>query len=346
MNHFELNRLAFEEARVASPDQEHECCFCIAGKNVYLNIIGDSLFYMVEAAFSHLLIPTLSSDSADLNVRLWDTYETGIASPLDPPDTPCSLNGHISRSDDGICISHYRQQIYCTLDRNQKSIIGVCKGARHMSLFDQGKPLHALIGIWLADIGMPFLHGGAVVGQGQGILLGGSGGSGKSTTALACLDAGWDYLGDDAIAIEQTAANRFVAHSVYATTTLAPDHMRNFTRLTPYAIPGTNPGEDKDLVVLSRLYPGQLKRSAVIQALVIPTVTNKPVSKIRLIRKIDALMALAPSSVLYLPNAGASYLNLLGSITQSVPCYGLELGADIAQISEHMSTILNPPRLL
>ena len=198
----------------------------------------------------------------------------------------------------------------------------------------------SLIGVWLNDLGTPFLHGGVVVRDGQGILLGGSGGSGKSTTALSCLEAGWDYLGDDAIAVGQFDANSFVAHSVYSTATLAPDHMHNFNRLISHSIRGFNPGEDKDLVILTRLYPGQMQRSARIKALVIPKVTGKTTPAVCPLRKIDAMLLVAPSSVLYLPNAGAAYLNLLGSIIQSVPCYMLELGGDIGQIPGCMSTIL------
>lgn len=344
MNHFELNDSAFHAALAKASSQLHECCFRLAGKNVQLSVIGDVLFQMIEQAFSHLLIKDYSANGADLRIRLWDEYVTGIACPIDPPESLHSLNGHIYKSDDGSIVSHYREQIYCTLDRKNKSIIGASKGAQHMSLFDRGKPLHALIGVWLNDLQMPFLHGGVIVNRASGVLLCGSGGSGKSTTAIACLEEGWEYLGDDAVAIEQTDTKKFIAHSIYASTTLEPDHMQNFGRLIPHAIQGSNPGEDKDLVIVSKLYPGQLKRSAVIKALVIPKVTDKSIPRIFPIKKIKALLAMAPSSILYLPNAGDSYLNLLGNITQSVPCYSLELGKDISMIPECMSSILNEMR--
>jgi hypothetical protein len=117
--------------------------------------------------------------------------------------------------------------------------------------------------------------------------------------------------------------------------------MHRFNRLTSHSIQGTQPGEDKDLVMLPRLYPGQMQRSAPIETLVIPKVTGKNTPTVHPLRKADALRLMAPSSVLYLPNAGAVYLNLLGNIVQSLPCHMLELGGDIGQIPGRLSAILN-----
>ena len=64
---------------------------------------------------------------------------------------------------------------------------------------------------------MQIVHGGAVSMEGRAVLLVGPGGSGKSTTALACALAGMEYLGDDYCAVEPKAGK---VHMVYRTAKL------------------------------------------------------------------------------------------------------------------------------
>jgi len=346
MEQFSVSRYAFETAISSSPTEMHELYFCLAGRKVHLRVIGTSLFRILEEAFCHLTTDNLYPGKSDLKIDLWDEQMTGVPFPIDDPGAHYSVNGQIQKNDDGTIISHYRPQMYCTMNRKTNRIIGSSKGPQYMSIYDKGKPLLTLLGIWLADIGRPLLHGGLVAKESKGILLGGIGGSGKSTTAVACLIAGWDYLGDDAIAIERFDGNTFVAHSLYGSTTIEPEHMHNFNPLVRHSITGNGPGEDKGLVLLRRLFPDQIKNSARIVALVAPSVTPKPNTGFYPIRKLDALLALAPSSVLRLPNPGESYLNLLADLTASVPCFRLDLGSDIERIPDFISMILDQSRSL
>jgi hypothetical protein len=48
----------------------------------------------------------------------------------------------------------------------------------------------------------------------------------------------------------------------------------------------------------------------------------------------EALLALAPSSVMFLPGASARSLDKLGKLVECVPCYWLELGRDVDRIPD------------
>ncbi|MFT3914555.1 MAG: hypothetical protein QM704_10690 [Anaeromyxobacteraceae bacterium] len=84
------------------------------------------------------------------------------------------------------------------------------------------------------------LHAAAVVRpDGAAILIAGSSGAGKTTTALALLEAGVEYLGDDAIFLHPSADPGQIAHAVAFPRAfhLGPATLSAFPRLLPLAGP-------------------------------------------------------------------------------------------------------------
>src|SRR5205807_9852223 len=79
-------------------------------------------------------------------------------------------------------------------------------------------PLRPLLGWVLASPGRHLVHAGAVGSEGQGVLLAGSGGAGKSTTAVACVEAGMSYVGDDYVLL--STGEPPAAHAIYGTAKL------------------------------------------------------------------------------------------------------------------------------
>ncbi|MBK6741677.1 MAG: hypothetical protein IPG66_01365 [Hydrogenophilales bacterium] len=81
------------------------------------------------------------------------------------------------------------------------------------------------LGSWLAHRGRPLVHAAGIAWHGRGALLLGVSGRGKSTTALACLGAGFSFLGDDLCALEASPHNDRppTIHGIYATAKLNPD---------------------------------------------------------------------------------------------------------------------------
>lgn len=72
---------------------------------------------------------------------------------------------------------------------------------------------------WQSD--MMLIHGAAVGTGGKGILLGGSGGAGKSTLAVSCLLRGMDFSGDDYILLSRKGPA--AAMPFFHTVRLCPD---------------------------------------------------------------------------------------------------------------------------
>jgi hypothetical protein len=226
--------------------------------------------------------------------------------------------------------------VYC---RDSRQIVGWIDSAAGLSPFERGKPLQPLLFAWQADLGIVPVHAGFVARQGRGVLLGGPGGSGKTTTSLLCLAAGFDYLGDDYIAVPPPGNRWPQGFSVFASAWLEPDHARNFGWLLEHAV--MEPGEEKRLVALSEVAGIRLRESADMVALVLPRVAGTRRTSYRPATKGEALRRLAPSSILQLPFiAPRAALERMAAVASRLPTYWLDLGQDLAEIPLRVGEIL------
>jgi hypothetical protein len=167
------------------------------------------------------------------------------------------------------------------------------------------------------------------------------GGAGKSTSAVACLGADFDYLGDDYIGLQACKDGAFVGHSLYNSTWLEPDHMARFPFLPPHAIHGKNPSEDKSLVLLSQVFPNRLARFASIRVLALPRVSNGSGTRFRPASKAEVLLALIPNSLFTpIPRPGPHGFQRLAQLVDEVPRYWLDLGQDLTEIPKRVAELL------
>ena len=100
-------------------------------------------------------------------------------------------------------------------------------------VWDWGTPLRIILNEWAKLHGLFLVHSGAVGIAEGGVIFAGKSGSGKSTSALACLDDGdLLYAGDDYSLVSVTAGP--VVHSLYSSAKLkgAADFER-FAHLLP-----------------------------------------------------------------------------------------------------------------
>ena len=143
--------------------------------------------------------------------------------------------------------------------------------------------------------------------------------------------------------LEPDGDGGYRGYSLYSSTAVNPAHMRRcFPDLVPHEIPGVLPHEDKSLVLLAELFPEQLPRVAQVRAVALPRVTNSDRTTIRPATTFDALLRLAPSSLMALPhsNSGAGGLDILTDFVSSVPTFWLDLGRDLAEIPVAVQRIL------
>ena len=339
---------AFTRAWMGHRAHRWESSFSFADRPVHMRIVGSKLAEQMMGVFSHLLVERNGTGS-HLKIDLWDESITSISCPLkaEPVEDHVMDStwyvefGLILGSSEDRFVGCQRPQVVTFFDRANQHLVGWVAGSGDLCLYDRGKPLLFPLLLWHSDQGADVIHACLISKRGQGVLLAGKGGVGKSTSALACVGAGFNYLGDDYIGLEATGNGSFLGHSLYSSTWLMADHLSCFPRLIPHAIYAERPEHEKTLALLSQLCPSQLARVAPIQLLILPRVTNGASARIRPASKGEALFALAPKSLILLPSSRARALDKLTKLTEQVPGYWLELGQDLNQIPNRIEELLD-----
>ena len=345
---FELMESAFDSALTAGTALVTERSCVLAGQPARLRIIGRRLAEQIFPAISHLVRED-SEPRGRLKIDLWDESETGVSCPLSSidnrePDAPGWKNrqyGITIGSPDERFIGRRRFQVFMWMDRWSQHIIGWAQNAAEFSALERANPVRFPLFLWHSDQGAEVIHAGLVSKNGCGILLGGKGGVGKTTTALACLDSGFDYLGDDYIGLQASGNGSFAGHSLYSSAWLPEDNLSRFPALIPHTEPGEDSGRKRYLVFLHTLLPGRLASNAPIRALVLPRVSGASFCRLCPATKGEALLALAPTSIINLPNSGPRALKNFASLVEGVPCYWLELGSNLETIPRCLEQLIS-----
>ncbi len=203
-------------------------------------------------------------------------------------------------------------------------------------------PLRTIFNWFLSEHHIHLMHG-AVIGTTAGaLLLTAKGGSGKSTTALTSVLAGMNYLSDDYVGVG--LSERITAHSLYNSAKITADALYRFPELeTQFKAPQT--AGEKSIVFLSSIFPEQIKSYSPLRAIMIPRISKAhdqdTVTRITPATKIQALLAILPTTLFQLPLAGLDQVPQLRTIIDRTPCYFLELGSDISTIPAILKAHLN-----
>lgn len=335
----------FQRAAARHPDLIHQSCYTIAGRTVTLRLVGHRIGAVLPRALAHLATPTIEA-TPDLLIEAWDEAETGVGTPVTRARDDHSAPGTTTASADGRYVVFEQAATKSVLDRTGQHIVTWVAAAERLTQYELGRPWHSELLLWQRDRGLIPVHAGFIERDGDGILLGGPGGSGKSTTALVCMRAGWSYLADDYVGIEPGPAGGYTGHGIYCSAHLEPENLDRFPEFVPGAIHGKLTREDKSLVLLSGVAGSTLAGRAEIRVLALPRVTDQPKTTFRPAGKAEALLRLAPSSLLLLPFAGLgqSGFGTLAALVEQVPTWWLELGRDRDQLPGAVADLLERAR--
>lgn len=339
---------ACDEALAARPDITSEHFFSFGGRLVRMRVVGRELADRLTRPFAHLRATDLADDARlSLRVDVWDEREAHV--PF-PPDDEVDLTetrwpagqGLLAISADTRLVRYDCTAWVTWLDRAERRMVGWRANADRLAMHERTRPLPFLLPVWYADRGVHIIHAGLVARGGRGVLLCGANGAGKSTTSLACLCGGLDFLSDDHVGIEETERGTFVGHSIFASTRLEPDHLERFPMLVPHAIRSQEWFETKSLILTAEVAPHRVIRHTSISAIALPIVVDAPSSRIEPVSRAEALRALAPSSMMQMP-FGATHdrFRALAALVASVPAYRLELGCDIDAIAPRVRELLD-----
>lgn len=329
---------AFDKAqRSAGGVVEHR--YEIGGHDVALRFAGQALRRPMTDAFAHL--PAGGAGAPSLTVCLWDSASTGT--PL--PPTPWREEDLLIRGEAGSCgdgpvfaaAAPWAETLWLLHPASARAIFWT-SDARSLHAQECAAPLRPILHWWLSRYGIHLVHGAVVGGPEGGLLLAGKGGSGKSTTALACLEAGWQYLGDDYVAVR--TAGEPLAFSLYSSAKASPEQLRRWPALAKAAANPAPRGTEKTVLFLAGHAEGRIVSSLPLRAVVLPRVADRDRTHWSRASAAAGLTALAPSTILQLPGAAQASLRALGELARRLPIVRLELGRCPDEAAAAMSGLL------
>lgn len=306
--------------------------YIIAGKTVAVHYYGDTGNEAFSLALSH---HSPSAQQPDVVIHAWDTKAAGELMPPPWSDERFTSNT-IDENFFGIYVSGEESLNF--YDPQTKTGYFWIHNAQRMPDWSLGAPFRTILHWFLHAEKIHFLHGAVVGHNGSSVLLTAKSGSGKSTTALAALLSGMEYIGDDYVAMTHTSD--VCAHSLYSSAKVTRNGLTLFPELAPHVWNPDFGEREKAVMFLSDAFKNQIRSSLPIVAILIPKITGTETNIVPA-TKMEALVAAAPTTLLQLPLAETNKLAVLKQIIEQVPCYFLELGPDIRNIPNVIKDFLS-----
>lgn len=315
----------------------------IAGYTVRLVFAGPALAPFMTPALAHLAVA--DSPAPDLILYLWDGASTGIEPPRPWTAADIALRGEIAAFSNEQILTAIQPDVNAVslLDRQQARGFYWIDSPDSLRAYERAAPLKVLLHWWLREHNLTMIHAGAVGTEAGAVLIIGKTGSGKSTTTLACLNAGLAFLADDRclLALEPTP----YVHCIYNSAKLHLSQMERFPNLLAMV---NNPHEtatEKALLHLQQVAPDQLAQPLPIRALLLAKVAGIPTTSLAPISRMVLLRDFVTSTLVYQPGAVQAEVHMMTELVRRVPCYQINLGSDLAGIPPVVEQAIHAPAI-
>jgi hypothetical protein len=295
----------------------------LAGRHLCLRFAGPALVPAILPALAHH--PSALEGDPDLEVELWDSASTGV--PMPPfPWAPSDVvaRGEV-RDFSGSRVRMLLDPSYSLTVWDETTCCGVfgTPAVGRVQWYERAAPLRALLHWSLAGPARHLVHSGAIGDERGGVLVAGPGGSGKTTTTLACVEAGMGYAGDDYVLIDLEP--RPTAIALYGTAKIDDEGLARLPEIAK--VPSTVDAQDgrKTVLDLGSHRPEVMQRKIPISAVLLPRIAS---GRTRLCRATaaEALRALAPSTILQHSHKSAGGFAVMAALVRRVPSFTLHLG--------------------
>jgi len=354
---------AFDQIRRRAGSEAVDEDYNLGGYVVRLSFANRAMAPVLTPALAHLRARPVGSPA--LTIRVFDLRSTGVALPPTPwpeasaievadgdptPAGPIAAANPIQWfSDQGtLRLLNQAGEAFNLLDLAGRTAFYFVPDAEATTVHERAAPFRPILHWWSGTVERALIHGAAVgVGSGAALIVG-KGGSGKSTTALTCLAAGLDYLGDDYVMVQAGPAP--LVYGLYGTAKLDPDNTARFPALAALAaatepssptessgFPGRryDPGRlagEKVLLYLAPAFGPRLKPVLPLRAIVIPKIVGRERPTMERTSAATALAALAPSTLFQMPGNRGAVFATVAELVRQVPAYVLELGPDMSAV--------------
>lgn len=216
------------------------------------------------------------------------------------------------------------------LDRaNRRGIIWLPK--RLAPKWELSRPACPLIQATLFDGPWTAAHSGAVGLNGCVLLLAGKGKAGKSTAALACAEAGWDYAGDDYILANSRTGQ---IEPIYTSARLRIDMADAFAHLLPDISRGVSHdnGDSRHELALGEFLGSNRSKGGQLTAILLPRRRGATRPEFHPARHADAFHALFVSTSQGVPGSLKTFGEKLSALVTLAPVFFVDTGQILSEI--------------
>ncbi|MDR3410841.1 MAG: hypothetical protein P4L87_07865 [Formivibrio sp.] len=295
--------------------------YFMAGLPVSVCFLDENLRRQAAPAFQHLR--TVEPSEPELTVYVAGALPQFADLPRQLTALGLGELAVLSLRLDGMELMVHRQgHVIGALDAAGRNACWLVLSATGMAYLDQAAPMHPLLSHWFAGRDRYLFHGAAVGVAGKGVVILGNGGAGKSTTALACLEAGMQFVGDDRCLLSMAEVP--AVYSLYGTAKLI-----DTARFPILASDVDRKGMEKDEKAMYRLRRGELQQRFQLQAILLAQIEDRLQSKIQPLNAKRGYLGLASSAALHLPQFRRAALRCFNEAARRLPVYALKLGSDI-----------------
>ncbi len=287
-----------------------------------------------------------ADDARALDVYIWDAAVDAVALPDSPVlrrenTNPEGLGGF----SDAISNAFYQPEagVLSILDIARRRAHWWLRDAASAPYYERAAPCKHILQWWVASSGGALLHSAAIAAQAdgddRGVLISGPSGSGKSSTALACLAEGFGFASDDYVIVG--GGEPPVVHLAYSTAKVLRADLGRFGGYAPH-FRNLARDDEKPMMFVHEFAPQSIRTSLRPVALVMPHVAHATRTHFVPISPATMLRALAPSSMLLFPLAGARPFARMAELCRSLPCWRAELADDARDVARAFGELLAP----
>jgi hypothetical protein len=306
-----------------------------------VSFASSELGHVLVGPLKRLLAPALGAPLA--SIFTWDSASSGVQVPRFPfPGSAVGAGGAVDGFNDARFRAVYQD------DGSGFHAVSLFDYGRRLGLvwfadyarihwYEQAEPLRAAIHWALTNERRALLHASAVADARGAVLLAGSGGVGKTTTTLASIQTGLNFVGDNYVLL--SLDDEPTVYGLYGTAKLWPEaanrlpHVESLVRTV-----NVRQGE-KIVLDVARHWPCQIATGLPIRAVVIPEITGSDTARVVPCSRGEALLALAPTTVLQLPRETTG-LAAMAQLLRRVPTYKLKLADDVMRGPLALSQLL------
>ena len=206
----------------------------------------------------------------------------------------------------------------------------------HVHWWERAEPLRTALHWALSGEGRYLAHAAAVGDDTGAVLLAGPGGSGKTTTTVACLRDGMTFVGDNYVLV--SLDDEPFAHAIYSNLKLRDGTLELIPGLGD-APAGRQQGE-KLVIDVRRTWPSQLAASLPLRAIAVVCLRGETATRAVPASPVEALLALAPTTVYQLPDNGR-VLRPMAELVRGARTFRVELGADVSDTPATVRALLD-----